>query len=315
VIGRTSRQLGLWLDDSRKALLAAIRDEGSVYQRETAIVDKAGRRVPVQFSGERIELDGQSVLLATVRDITERKLAAEQRELLIRELEAKNTELERFTYSASHDLRSPLVTILGFLGLVGKDVETGDRAQADRDLERIRAAANHMRRLLDELLELSRVGRVVRPSQVLSLNSVAEEAVALPQRALTERGIDLRLAPGLPVVSGDRTRLLQVFQNLLENAVRFLGDQPRPRIVIGCRRDGDEDVCYVRDNGIGIDPGHHDAVFELFRRLQPSIEGTGVGLALVRRIVEGHGGRIWVESEGAGRGSSFCFVLPAGSPP
>ena len=310
-VGRTSRQLGLWPDDSRAELIAALERHGSVRQHDAVIVHKSGRRVPVQVSGERIQLDGKAVLLTTVRDVTERVQAAKHRERLIRELEAKNTELERFTYTASHDLRSPLVTILGFLGILERDMDKGDRRQFSSDLGRIRAAGDHMRRLLDELLELSRVGRVVEPSQRVPLTQIAREAAALLQRAMDGKEIDLRIAQDLPLVSGDRTRLLQVFQNLLDNAIRFLGEQPRPRIEIGWRQDGEETVCFVRDNGIGIEPRDHEAVFELFRRLQPGVEGTGVGLALVRRIVEGHGGRIWVESEGSGAGSAFCFTLPA----
>ena len=309
-LGRSSDELGLWEPGALERVMAELSASGSSRERDAVIVNKSGRRVPVQFSGERIELDGRQVLLATVRDVTERKMAAAQREGLIRELEAKNTELERFTYSASHDLRSPLVTILGFLGMLEKDARDGDRDRFDSDLNRIRTAANHMRRLLDELLELSRVGRVVNPPEQLPLGHLAEEAAGLFRETLEERGIELVIAPGLPTVHGDRTRLLQVLQNLLENAIRFLGDQAEPRIEIGHRRDGDDRVCFVRDNGIGIDPRHHEAVFELFRRLQPGVTGTGVGLALVRRIVEGHGGRIWVESEGSGAGSTFCFVIP-----
>ena len=309
-VGRTSHELGLWRPGSRQALIETLARDGSVRQQETVLIHKDGHEVPVQFSVETIVLDGQSVLLATVRDITDRKAAAEQRQALIRELEAKNTELERFTYTASHDLRSPLVTILGFLGLLEKDIDQGDRHRFKGDLERIRAAANHMRQLLDELLELSRIGRVVSATQRVPLTVVAEEAASLLQRAINERRVDLRIARDLPTVRGDRTRLLQVLQNLLDNAVRFLGDQPRPRVEVGWRQDGAERVCFVRDNGIGIEASNQEAIFELFRRLQPGVEGTGVGLSLVRRIVESHGGRVWVESEGAGTGSTFCFVLP-----
>ena len=311
-LGRTSKELGLWPGDSRTSITEALRRDGSVRQKEAVIIHKSGRPVPVQFSAESIEIEGRPVLLATVRDITERKKAVRQREALIRELEAKNTELERFTYTASHDLRSPLVTILGFLGVLHKDVEGGDHRQFASDVGRIRAAAEHMRRLLDELLELSRIGRVVQPPERVPLTELAEEVAEMMRRTLAERGVEMVIAPDMPVVRADRTRLLQVFQNLLDNAVRFLGDQAEPRVEVGCRQQGQETVCYVRDNGIGIEPQHHEAVFELFRRLRPAVEGTGVGLSLVRRIIESHGGRIWVESEGAGTGSTFCFVIPEG---
>jgi signal transduction histidine kinase len=117
------------------------------------------------------------------------------------------------------------------------------------------------------------------------------------------------VAPDLPTVRGDRARLLEVLQNLVQNGVKFMGDQPAPRVEIGARRDGDELVHYVRDNGIGIEPRFAERIFGLFDRLDPDIDGTGIGLALVKRIVEVHGGRIWVESEGPGRGSTFCYTL------
>jgi signal transduction histidine kinase len=123
--------------------------------------------------------------------------------------------------------------------------------------------------------------------------------------------VDIR--PGLPVVDGDRHRLLEVLQNLIENAVKFRSGQGEPVVEVGSRPGPDGPVVFVRDNGIGIDPRYHDRVFALFERLDPRVEGTGVGLALVRRIVEVHGGRVWVESDGAGRGSTFCFTLPPGA--
>ncbi len=139
---------------------------------------------------------------------------------------------------------------------------------------------------------------------------------------LAEAAITVDVAPDLPVVTGDRARLLEVFHNLIGNAARFIGEPAAPRIEVGARtadppagQDGSELVVYVRDNGIGIDPKYHQKIFGLFERLDaqgPS--GTGIGLALVKRIVEFHGGRIWVESEGAGHGSAFCFTLPGAGP-
>ena len=135
----------------------------------------------------------------------------------------------------------------------------------------------------------------------IPLDATVEEAEALlRQHRIT----------GLPVVDGDRHRLLEVFQNLIENAVKFRSGQGEPVVEVGSRPGPDGPVVYVRDNGVGIDPRYHDRVFGLFERLDPRVEGTGVGLALVKRIVEVHGGRVWVESEGAGKGSAFCFTLP-----
>jgi PAS domain S-box-containing protein len=251
-------------------------------------------------------------IYGAVQDITERKQAEAEREALIAQLEAKNAELERFTYTVSHDLKSPLVTVRGFLGFLEQDAREGNVERLRNDVERIRQATDKMRRLMDELLELSRVGRAVNPPEPVPLGELAREAVALVAGQVAERGVAVEIAPDLPVVLGDRPRLRQVLQNLVENAVKFLGDQARPRLEIGVRPTEAGPVLFVKDNGIGIDPRYHDRVFGLFEKLAPDSLGTGVGLALVRRIVELHEGRVWVESEGRGRGSTFCFTLGAG---
>jgi signal transduction histidine kinase len=234
-----------------------------------------------------------------------------------RELETSSAELERFTYVVSHDLKSPLVTIRGFLSYVERDARAGDLERLESDIERIRVATDRMSRLLDDLLELSRTGRIDRPHEDVPLDGVVREARALVEGRLSTRGVRVEVDEPLPVVRGDRQRLVELVQNLLENAAKFMGDREDPEVRIGTRDAGagpDQVTVFVRDNGIGIDPAHHGRVFELFQRLDPRVEGTGIGLALARRIVETHGGRIWLESAGAGRGSTFCFSLLAAGP-
>ena len=226
------------------------------------------------------------------------------------DLAAKNAELERFTYTVSHDLRSPLVTIRGFAELAASDIEKGPLERVHHDLERILAASDKMERLLQDLLELSRIGRVVNPAEDVPLGALAQEAVELVRGHLDGGGVAVEIAPDLPVVRADRRRLLQVLQNLVENAAKFSSGSPAPRVEIGMRRDGAEAVFFVRDNGRGIEPRFLERVFELFEKLEAGSGGTGVGLALVRRIVEAHGGRAWAESEGPGHGATFCFTLP-----
>ena len=259
--------------------------------------------------------EGRPVYLAgTVMDITERKQAEAERERLIGELETKNAELERFTYTVSHDLKSPLVTIKGFVGLLQQDAQAGDLPRIEQDLQHIKAATNKMQQLLDELLELSRIGRLINPPEAVALADLVEEARALVAGRLVARGVEIAVGRALPVVFGDRLRLVEVFQNLLDNAVKFMGDQRTPRIEVGARRASSEVVCWVRDNGVGIAEAYREQVFGLFERLDAGGEGTGIGLALVKRIVEVHGGRVWVESEGSGYGSTFYFTLPSQNP-
>ena len=242
-------------------------------------------------------------------EIAERKQAEAEREALIAELEAKNAELERFTYSVSHDLKSPLITIGGFVGFLEKDALTGDQEQIKADVAHINDAVGKMQQLLDELLELSRIGRQMNPPEATSFEAIVREAVELAHGRIEMHDAQVEIAPDLPTVYGDRARLVEVVQNLVDNACKFIGEQPQPHIEIGARQDEAEMVFYVRDNGIGIEPQYHYKIFGLFEKLDPTSDGTGVGLALVKRIVETHGGRIWVESEGIGQGSTFCFTL------
>lgn len=225
------------------------------------------------------------------------------------QLELKNGELGRFAHTVSHDLRSPLVTIRGYLGQLERSAEEGNLALFREDAARISRAAIRMEDLLRDLLELSRVGRVLNVDQDVPMSQVARDTVELLHGMLSERQVQVEIQEGLPLVRGDRLRLTEVFQNLIENGARFTAGQADPRIWIGTRRDAEGTVFTVRDNGIGIDPQHHNRVFELFEKLTPQSEGTGLGLALVRRIVEAHGGRVWVESDGLGKGSTFCFSL------
>jgi signal transduction histidine kinase len=245
--------------------------------------------------------------LAALGD-SERRLAAANRELA-----ARNTELERFTYVVSHDLKSPLVTVRGFLSYVERDAQAGRLDRVEADLARIRAATDRMAQLLEDLLELSRSGRLDRPHEDVPFDEVVREARSLTAGRLSQGRVRVEVEGPLPVVRGDRRRLVELVQNLLDNAAKFMGERPDPAVWIGAREAGAgpaQATLYVRDNGIGIDLAHQDRVFELFHRLDPRVEGTGLGLALARRIVETHGGRIWVESAGAGHGSTFCFSLP-----
>lgn len=215
----------------------------------------------------------------------------------------------------SHDLKSPLITIRGFLGFLEKDALSGNIERLQNDIGRIHAATDKMQLLLDDLLELSRIGRLVNPSETIAFRSIVDEALDLVQGRIAAVGVAVVVAPDLPLVYGDRARLTEVLQNLLENAARFMGAQPDPCIEIGVRRQNGEQVLYVRDNGIGIEPRYQQRVFGLFEKLDAQSEGTGIGLALVKRIIEVHGGRIWVESAGPGEGTTFCFTLPAAPQP
>jgi signal transduction histidine kinase len=238
------------------------------------------------------------------RDITERKRQE-------RELSEKSSELERFTYTVSHDLKSPLVTVKTFLGYLEQDLLAPHTERIKQDVGYMRTAADKMGHLLDELLNLARVGRKCNPPVRVTFKQLAQEAVGLVAGRISTSHAEVQVADAAVVLEGDRSRLVEIWQNLVENACKFMADQPKPRVEIGVEKRGAETVFFVRDNGAGIDPRYQEKVFSLFEKLNPKIEGTGMGLALVKRVVELYKGRIWVESGGRGQGANFLFTLPA----
>jgi signal transduction histidine kinase len=233
-----------------------------------------------------------------------------ERKKLISELEANNAELERFTYTVSHDLRNPLVTIKGFLGMLQRDLRDGRQDRITSDFERISNAADKMHALLSDLLQLSRIGRVANPFGEVDLIKLTADSLENLDARIRSKNVTVKISPDLPVVFGDRLRLGEVLENLIDNAAKYSGNQPNPMIEIGTRQRQGSPVIFVKDNGMGIEHQHLSKIFGLFDKLDPISEGTGIGLAIVKRIIETHGGKVWVESEGLGKGATFCFTLP-----
>lgn len=250
-----------------------------------------------------------SLLMNGLLWIIQRKEDEEKKNILIGELEDRNAEMERFIYAVSHDLRSPLVTIQGFMGLLEQDIERDDAGRVRKDLLTIGDAVRRMDLLLALSLDMLHIGRVVNPSVDAPFGEIAKDALDRVDDLIRSRSIEVVVADDLPAVYVDRERILEAMANLIENCVKFLGDQKNPRIEIGYRLDAGETVFFVRDNGIGIPPSQHEKVFDLFYKVNQKSEGAGVGLAIVKRIIEIHDGRIWIEST-AGIGCTICFTLP-----
>jgi signal transduction histidine kinase len=243
------------------------------------------------------------------REIEERERVEKEREQLIQKLKSKNQELDRFAIRVSHDLKTPLITVAGFLGFLEKDIKDGKHERVERNVAQISDAAKEMGKFVDELLDLSRVGRITNPPADAPFDGIVQDALKAAEGILKAKQVQVRVEAIFPFVHADRARIVQVMQNLITNAVKFMGDQSQPIIRIGFEEIDGEHIFSVSDNGIGIEKENQEKIFELFNKLDPNTEGTGIGLGLVKRIVEVHGGRIWVESEGVGKGSSFKFTL------
>ncbi len=243
-------------------------------------------------------------------DITRCKRAEAEQQRVSAELRQKNDELERFHYTASHDLRSPAVTFTSFLGFLERDLASGDAVRIRSDLKHLRAAAEKMVARLDDLLHYSRLGRAEAPPDRFTLHELAAEVVETLAGPIAERGVWVQIVgPDFPL-SGDRFRLSEILQNLVENAIKFMGHQSEPRVEMGAEPEGAETMFYVRDNGIGIDARFTGRIFDVFEKLDAASVGTGIGLAIVKRIVESNGGCIRVDSLGPGHGACFRFTLP-----
>jgi PAS domain S-box-containing protein len=245
----------------------------------------------------------ESRVFGIAHDIT----ALKQAEL---SLKLKSQEMESFVYMVSHDLKSPLVTIKAFLKMLEQDIKDDNQAMVTQDLEFISGATEKVETLLEALLQLSRIGRVDSQVQSLRVKKLIADCLTALAGPLQQRQVVTAVAEVPHELSGDPLHFGQIWQNLIENAIKYMGDQPRPEVSVGVEYQQDETIFFVCDNGMGIAPEHHQHIFTIFTQLNRASDGTGLGLSLVKKIVELYGGRIWLESQGVGHGSCFKFTLP-----
>ncbi|NTU49271.1 MAG: PAS domain-containing protein [Syntrophobacteraceae bacterium] len=243
------------------------------------------------------------------RDITCQKQAEEEVRVKTQELLRSNAELEQFAYVASHDLQTPLRAISGYLNLLTKRCEGKLEGDADRFIQRTHENVLRMQRLIQDLLTFSRLTTRARPFQPTDLNQVLGEVLEMLHPAIEETGAKITSEP-LPTIRADYSQFLQLFQNLIGNAIKFRDSRP-PEVHIDAQRAERTWLFSIKDNGIGIDPQYADRIFLIFQRLHTvdQYPGTGIGLAICKKIVERHGGRIWVESQ-PGEGANFKFLIP-----
>jgi PAS domain S-box-containing protein len=307
-------------DEERRILANAQRGETRLY--ETIRIRKDGTAVDLSLAVSPIrDAQGNIVGVSSIaRDISERKRAEEQIlklnadlehrvQMRTAELTAANQELEAFTYSVAHDLRAPLRHIDAFTRILQEDFAGSFPKEAAQLLDTIRRGSENMSRLVNDLLNLAHVGRQEMKKEHTSLNQIIGEVITESKRETEGRDIEWRVAD-LPLVEGDPGLLKQVFANLLSNAIKYTRPREHTVIEIGLRVMNDEPVVYVRDNGVGFNMKYADKLFGVFQRLHRAeeFEGTGVGLAIVERVVKRHGGHIWAESE-LNKGATFYFSM------
>ncbi len=270
---------------------------------ETIHQRKNGSYYPVEILLQIYSVPEKPIYYAITNDITDRKR-------IDKELLEKNTELEQFIYMISHDLKSPLVTVKTFLSYLVQDIEKENSSRIAEDIGFMSTATNKMSILLDDLLEYSRIGRQSKNIQPISFKQLTSDALKLTAGNISKNNITVQVKDIDLSLLGDHSELLQIWQNLIENSIKYMGDQANPLIEIGIHNIIANPIFYVRDNGIGIESQYHEKVFEIFEQLNPEIDGSGLGLALIKRIVELYQGSIYVESKGSGQGACFLFTLP-----
>ncbi|MDY6964706.1 MAG: PAS domain S-box protein [Halobacteriota archaeon] len=300
------KHLGKALDRYRRRMAG----EEVPQNLELEVIHKDGHTIPVELSSTKIEYENGPADLIFIRDITERKKIEVEKEELLEDLERSNKELEQFAYVASHDLQEPLRMVSSYMQLLSRRYKGKLDSDADEFIHFAVDGATRMQRMINDLLTYSRVGTRGRPFEETDCEAVIGSALINLEVRVEESGAVVTHDP-LPTIMADDVQFVQLLQNLISNAVKY-NDKETPTVHLRAEERDGEWLFSVKDNGIGIDPEYKDQVFQIFRRLQTKeeYEGSGIGLSVCRKIVERHGGRIWLESK-SGEGTTFYFTIPS----
>lgn len=309
IVGHTSVELGMFPNAEQRA--AGIQDfleTGKMINREFSVRTKTGKLISVLSSSEQITIGGKTYAISISVDITERKKAEVKLKEYSVKLEEANAQLQQFVYAASHDLREPLRMMTSFSQSLAKYLEDKLDARAREYVEFVVNGAARMQRLLDDLLIFSRVATQTLPFQQVDMERVFQDVLVNLKVSIEETGATIT-HDKLPEIEADPAQMAQVLQNLISNAIKFHCQGEQPVVRVSYKKDS-EWIFYVKDNGIGISQELFGRLFVIFSRLNPQEEypGSGMGLAITKRVVQRHGGRVWVESE-PGKGSTFYFTV------
>jgi PAS domain S-box-containing protein len=310
LLGKKLWEIGLFNDIvSSQNAFSELQEKEYIRYEDLPLETKDGHNINVEFVSNVYFVNGNEVIQCNIRDITKRRQAEEQSKILMKELARSNADLQQFAYAASHDLQEPLRNIAGFVQLLEKRYKDKLDEKAAEFIDYIVSGVQTMEQLIKDLLAYSQVETKIKTFGPINCSVALEKAIYNLHKSLEVVNAELTYDL-LPTVTGDASQLSRLFQNLIGNAIKFHGNNS-PKIHISAQKERDNWVFSIKDNGIGIEPKFFERIFIVFQRLhtRQEYEGTGIGLSICKRIIELHGGRIWVESE-LGKGSTFYFTIP-----
>jgi PAS domain S-box-containing protein len=310
LLGKELWEIGPFKDiKASRVAFQELQSQGYVRYENLPLQNKSGHRMSVEFVSNVYMVNSQRVIQCNIRDITQRVQAEQAQERLSRQLQAKINELETFSYGIAHDLRSPLVSIEGFSRLLLEDIQNQKVENVQEDIRLLESGIRKMQDFLNSTMEYSRAGHLLKRTRNVSFSKIVNEVITEFNEQISSSGVTVATAKTFPRVYVDRAMIIQVLANLIQNSIKYRDKTVPLKIEIGYRLSKGETVFFVRDNGPGIDASEAEKVFALFYRGTADGEGSGIGLTIVKKIIEAHGGRIWVQQGQPGKGTTMCFTL------
>jgi PAS domain S-box-containing protein len=311
LLGKELWEIGPFKDiEASRGAFQELQSQGYVRYENLPLENKSGQRMSVEFVSNVYNVNSQRVIQCNIRDITERIQVQQDRERLGQQLQAKVSELEVFSYGIAHDLRSPLVSIEGFSRLLREDMLNQDTERVQEDIRLLESGVRKMHDFLNSTLEYSRAGHLIKRTRNVSFSKIVNDVMTEFNEQISSIGATVATAKTFPRVYVDRAMVIQVLANLIQNSIKYRDKTVPLKIEIGYQPSEGEAVFFVRDNGLGIDASEAAKVFALFYRGTADGEGSGIGLTIVKKIIEAHGGTVWVQKGQPGKGTTMCFTLP-----